>query len=116
MVKKILSAHVPEEKEILARPCTEFMPDDPHIFDTFTDLLETAMDAAINNPMGCVGLSANQIGITKRGFVLLWGDRFIPIMNPKVIKTSEQTVRRLERTSPEPRPAGKRVTAGHLTG
>lgn len=96
MVKPILSAHDDSGREILEKVCTPFKPEDNYI-QVFEDLLDTAIDAAYNNPMGCVGLSANQIGATKRGFVMLWGDRFICLMNPEITKRSEQTHRRIER-------------------
>lgn len=51
-----------------------------------TDLLET-LEA---HKDGCVGMAANMIGINKRIIAFLDGDKYILMLNPVIIKKSNQ--------------------------
>lgn len=50
------------------------------------DLIDTA-----NAQDNCVGLSSIQIGVPKKVIVVRNGDNFIPMINPVIIKRSQQT-------------------------
>lgn len=50
------------------------------------DLIDTA-NAHIEN---CVGLSSIQIGVPKKIIVVRFGDTFVPMINPIIIKRSQQ--------------------------
>lgn len=80
---------------ILKTKCEPFVVDVEHYqanSDLFTDLLDTAQYASKRRRMGgCLGLSANQLGQCKTGFVMKFGDKFIPVMNPVVLAVSDQT-------------------------
>ena len=48
-------------------------------------VIKDLIDTANEHKEECVGLAANQIGYLKRVFVIKVDDKFIPIINPKVI-------------------------------
>lgn len=52
--------------------------------EVINDLMDTA-EHNRNAKMGCAGLAANQIGYDLRACVVKVGDKYVPIINPKII-------------------------------
>lgn len=91
MIQKIITIDDEGGEAVLAKRCDP-VPADPKVFvPLFHDLLDTALWASRKHDMGCIGLSANQIGQSYTAFVMRWGNVFLPIMNPEIVSTSAQT-------------------------
>lgn len=54
-------------------------------------IIEDMIDTAKANEDICVGLAANQIGERARIIVVKMGKQFIPLINPKIIRSSQAT-------------------------
>lgn len=76
MIREIIT-----DPEKLAVPCKE-VEDGEFIGDVIQDLLDTAN----NNYDKAAGLAANQIGYNQRIFIVKISGKFIPIINPEIIK------------------------------
>jgi peptide deformylase len=57
------------------------------------DSLRTLCASMVNTMLvsGGVGLAANQVGIAKRVIIVLHNDSPIPMINPEIVKTSEES-------------------------
>lgn len=80
MVREII-----KDIDILQQKSETFIfGEDNHLID---DLIDTA-NAHIEN---CAGLACIQIGVPKKVIVVKVGDKFIPMVNPMIIKRSQET-------------------------
>ncbi|MGL4343891.1 MAG: peptide deformylase [Cellulosilyticaceae bacterium] len=52
-------------------------------------IIEDMIDTAKANQDICVGLAANQIGEGVRIIIAKMGEHFVPLVNPKIVKTSQ---------------------------
>lgn len=81
MIQEILT-----DRAALHHPCTR-VEDITEVNELIGDLVQTAM----TNIKDCVALAANQIGGTKRVFVIRMNNgSFMPLINPEIISTSKQ--------------------------
>lgn len=81
MIKEIII-----DRNKLREPCTP-VKNIAECEELINDLLQTANA----NTKDCVALAANQIGGTKRVFVIkIVGGSFIPIINPEIISVSKE--------------------------
>ena len=55
---------------------------------TIMDMIDTANEAR-TKPIGCVGLAAIQIGIAQRIIIIHFGGAWLPMINPKITKSSK---------------------------
>lgn len=78
MVKEIV-----KDTEVLSKPLERATKDDLYII---RDLVDTAK--AHDN---CLGLTANQIGYTKRIILVKNGESWKPFINPIIVKKSRET-------------------------
>lgn len=60
-------------------------------------LIQDLIDTANEHYNNCAGLACIQIGIPKRVIVVKIGDKFIPFINPTIIKRSQQVYMANER-------------------
>lgn len=80
MIKEII-----KDTEILQQKSSSFnFGEDDYLI---TDLLDTAKA----NEEHCVGLACIQIGTPKKVIVVKMGDKFVPMINPMIIKRSQET-------------------------
>lgn len=80
MVKEII-----KDTQILQQKSEEFkFGEDDYLI---TDLIDTA-NANIEH---CAGLACIQIGTAKKVVVVRIGDKFVPMINPMIIKRSQET-------------------------
>jgi len=80
-LRTILTDQDPALKKV-CRPVTNF---DGRLHDLLDDLTETLKNA------GGAGLAAPQIGILRRAVVVMAGeDQYLELVNPEIIKTSEE--------------------------
>ena len=80
MVKQIV-----KDEKILTQKSEKFIfGEDDYLID---DMIDTA-NAHIEH---CVGLAAIQIGVPKRVILVRKGDKFIPYINPAIIRKSPKT-------------------------
>lgn len=80
MIKEII-----KDTQILQQKSEEFkFGEDDYLI---TDLIDTA-NANIEN---CAGLACIQIGTAKKVVVVRMGDKFVPMINPMIIKRSQET-------------------------
>jgi peptide deformylase len=93
MIKPI-TTYIPGEEDakvnyaILTTPCEPINTDGS---EDYTKLFEDMLDTAMGALPRCVGLSANQIGVHKRAILIRWGNTFLPMINPEIVKASPQT-------------------------
>lgn len=59
--------------------------------DLDMELLRDMLDTAEAHKENCVGLAAIQVGAPKRVILVRQGDKFIPFINPMIIKRSPRT-------------------------
>lgn len=64
---------------------------EPFIFGEDDYLIEDMLDTAEAHKENCVGLACIQIGVPKRVILVRMGDKFIPFINPVIIKKSSST-------------------------
>lgn len=84
MIKEIIT-----DRGKLRTPCTP-VENIAECADLITNLIHTAEA----NKKNCVALAANQIGESKRVFVIKMIDgSFCPVINPEIISTSKKEVR-----------------------
>ncbi len=83
MIRELIPANSPMLKQAMETFDFSNPPIDP--LDLVTDLAETMME---NNG---VGLSANQVGLPYRVFVML-GQELIPCFNPRIVDMSKETI------------------------
>ena len=80
-----------------------------------TDLIDTA-NANFDN---CLGLACIQIGTPKRLIVVKIGNKFVPIINPNIIKRSQETFIATERClsleGPRQVKRHKKIKVGYTT-
>jgi len=69
----------------LSVPCVPVAEGD-FIGDITGDLVATAEHYKNKGKYGCSGLAANQIGYDKRIFVVDLGGKFVPMINPVIVK------------------------------
>jgi peptide deformylase len=79
---------VPETDPILSTICTDWDFSNP-LYNP--DELIECMTRIMHSEQG-VGLSANQIGIDTRLFIMEFDDKVTPCFNPEIIQASEETV------------------------
>ncbi len=77
-------------REALTAPCFEVPEDQAIIKSLFDDLLDTAKWCEQHHTMGCLAVSANQIGDQYNAFVMKFGSDWLSIMNPIVVSASDQ--------------------------
>ena len=74
---------------------TEVLSQKSVLFDLKDDLdcelLLDMLDTAEAHKESCVGLAAIQVGVAKRVILVRQGDKFIPFINPMIIKKSPRT-------------------------
>lgn len=87
MVKEIV-----KDVGILTKKSEEF------IFGEDDYIIQDLIDTANAHKDNCAGLAAVQIGYHKRAFVVWSADkkRYIPFINPKIIKRSRETYKAIE--------------------
>lgn len=61
------------------------------IFGEDDYLIEDMLDTAEAHKENCVGLACIQIGVPKRVILVRMGDKFIPFINPVIVKKSPNT-------------------------
>lgn len=84
MVREII-----KDLEILQQKSEKFeLGTDDHLIQ---DLIDTATVHSMESTGGCVGLAAPQIGVHRRAIVAMIGNKFIPFINPTIIKKSPET-------------------------
>jgi len=83
MIRELIPANSPMLKQAMEPFDFSNPPVDP--LDLVTDLAETMLE---NNG---VGLSANQVGLPYRVFVML-GQELIPCFNPRIVDMSKETI------------------------
>lgn len=83
MIRELVDCNAPILKQEMKPFDFSNPPIDP--LDLVTDLAETMLE---NNG---VGLSANQVGLPYRVFVML-GQELIPCFNPRIVDMSEETI------------------------
>jgi peptide deformylase len=83
MIRELVDCNAPILKQEMEPFDFSNPPIDP--LDLVTDLAETMLE---NNG---VGLSANQVGLPYRVFVML-GQELIPCFNPRIVDMSEETI------------------------
>lgn len=84
--------NTPENIHKLCKASEPFYnPAEEDLHEILTDLFETAHHHATTNKMGCAGLAANQIGELKQVFVMRYGNKFIAVVNPTVLKVCSKT-------------------------
>ena len=89
MIKKVLTVKNDAERATLRLPCTEFdVANEDALLNLAKDLVDTIAAAGVN----AVGLAANQIDRTVCVFAMRWNSKIIVIVNPVVVKVSEQKV------------------------
>ena len=64
---------------------------EPFVFGEDDELIQDMIDTANEHSDRCVGLAAVQIGVHKRAILVKIGDKFVPMINPIIIKRSPQT-------------------------
>lgn len=79
MVREIV-----KDNEKLMKKSVEATKEDLHI-------IKDMIDTAEANHEICVGLAANQIGESVRIIVVEMKDKFVPLVNPKILSHSEST-------------------------
>lgn len=77
--------------EILQQKSTNF------VFGEDDHLINDLIDTAVANKEHCAGLACIQIGVAKKLIVVRQGDNFVPMINPMIIKRSQQTFIATER-------------------
>lgn len=85
MVKKIITTPNP----ILREKATEILNVDKKVVQLINDLKDTL--ASAENPKG-IGLSAPQIGVSKKVLVIKIHNKAVPIINPKITYLSKETL------------------------
>lgn len=90
MIRDIITVHDEGGAASLTRQCEDVPVDVNVMLPLFVDLLDTANWAERHHTMGCIGLSANQIGENYNAFVMKWGNKWIMIMNPEVLDASDK--------------------------
>ena len=73
-------------RDIIKDPNILTQPSEPFIPGQDNDLLWDMLDTANAHKANCAGLAAIQIGIPKRVILVRHGNKFVPYVNPKIIK------------------------------
>ena len=69
----------------------------PFVFGEDDGLIDDMLDTANEYAEHCVGLACVQIGVAKRVIVVRQVDKYVPMINPVIIKRSQQTFMTSER-------------------
>lgn len=74
---------------------TEFLSQKSVAFDfnseADAELIQDMLDTANAHKENCVGLAAIQIGVAKRVILVYMGNRYVPMINPLIVKRSPKT-------------------------
>lgn len=83
MIKEILT--IKSDREFLKQACTPIVvPEEDELKRIYSALVDTFNDINSFKPRAA-GLAANQIGISKRAFIMKWGDSNMVLFNPEII-------------------------------
>lgn len=75
----------------LYQPLQDVCEVTPEITEDIFELIELAKSIPV-----CIGLSANQVGLSHRAIVVKLGDHWEAIINPRIVKHSDKTVLGIE--------------------
>ena len=78
-------------REIIKAPGILTKKSEPFIFGQDDHIIQDMLDTAKSHKENCAGLAAIQIGVAKRVILVRNGDKFIPFINPAIIRYSPGT-------------------------
>lgn len=78
-------------REIIKDPNILTQKSEPFDFEHDMPILQDMLDTAEFHKENCAGLAAIQIGVAKKIILVRQGDKFVPFINPAIIKRSPGT-------------------------
>lgn len=78
-------------REIIKDTAILAQKSEPLIFGQDDHIIQDMLDTAEFHKENCAGLAAIQIGVAKKIILVRHGDRFVPFINPHIIKRSPGT-------------------------